>query len=376
MSAYQTTGAQYSSKQDEAQGLSLTGVNAAVVRLTAVEVTVRMLHGETPSDAMQSGFNDVQQEYLDTAQLPGAASEDRATAANLIENLPVLSSSISIVSRKNASVVSELEDFILALERDAVADGKSRGGIINVPTTDDCFGIYMSFIDADLPIFPVLFDPLSRDNRPAASCLYFDSSVDLAAFMGQLMSKLSNVHFNSVYPLEVLTLQPAGSAGLDSEHPVGCDDLIEALGWPRPQAVPQEDEHSAEESDGAERSEGEAEKASLNDEEIVPVTPVKEKEGTPMQLDTPATVAASSPDEEQEQQGSTRGKAFRVEGVSGDMDLPAEELPSEELPEFSLLPPEPVIEGNEDNQFCGFCGFDWRRELLPLHQRFFGKEQQ
>ncbi|KAF4733109.1 hypothetical protein FOZ63_006194, partial [Perkinsus olseni] len=67
--------------------LSLTGVNAAVVRLTAVEVTARMLHGETASDAMQSGFNDVQQEYLDTAQLPGAASEDRATAANLIENI-------------------------------------------------------------------------------------------------------------------------------------------------------------------------------------------------------------------------------------------------------------------------------------------------
>ncbi|KAF4706650.1 hypothetical protein FOZ62_003785, partial [Perkinsus olseni] len=67
-------------------GLSLTGVNAVVVRLTAVEVTARMLHGETASDAMQSGFNDVQQGYLDTAQLPGAASEDRATAGNLIEN--------------------------------------------------------------------------------------------------------------------------------------------------------------------------------------------------------------------------------------------------------------------------------------------------
>ncbi|EER20690.1 hypothetical protein Pmar_PMAR015630 [Perkinsus marinus ATCC 50983] len=268
---------QYSSKQDQEQGLSLTGVNSTVVRLTAVEVTARMLHGETPSDAMQGGFDDIQQAYLDTAELPGPASEERATAENVITKLPVFSSSVSIVAKTNASIATELEDFLLGLERDAVAEKVSRGGIINISSSDDCFGVYMSYIDADLPIFPVLFDPLSRDNRPAASCLYFDSSVDLAAYMGEVVKKLSAANFNPVYPVELLTLRPADTAGSNSQYVVSCDDLIEALG----------------------------------------------------------------------------------------------DLPAEELPEF-----EPVIEGNENNQFCGFCGFDWQGELLSLRNKFFGAGEQ
>ncbi|KAF4668727.1 hypothetical protein FOL47_002902 [Perkinsus chesapeaki] len=361
---YSTSAQPYSSKQDQEQGLSLTGVNAAVVRLLVVEVTARMLHGETPSDAMQSGFDDVQQAYLDTADLPGSTSEDRATAANLIERIPSLSSSVKISAKLNATKASELEDFILSLERETVDNKMSRGGVVNVPTTDDCFGIYMSYIDSELPIFPVLFDPLSRDNRPAASCLYFDSSVDLAAYIGRLMSNLSDVNFNSVYPLEALTLESNGTTGLDSQHLVECEDLIEALGWPRPEPVPMvddDDKHWAEEEAPEDTRASEVTPEGQREEAITPV-----KEEIVAEFETPETEAPS--EEDQQQHSPVKGRPFRLVEATGDVDLP-----SEELPDFTLLPPEPIIEGEENNQFCGFCGFDWRRELAPL-QRFFGEQ--